>query len=363
MQESSNPAVAIFNRYADLYAGRFMDQSLYSFSLDTFCKSIKKKNPAILDLFCGPGNISRYVLEKLPEAKLTGADLAPEMIRIAKEKNPSAEFKVMDCKDISILQKKFDGIIIGFGFPYLNKNEVQSLVSSLSEFINDDAIIYVSTMEDDYSRSGIEKSSQGDDVYIHYYPEEMISGIFNAAGFVSVYRERISNIWPNGKHVTDLILQFIKQDTKSAFIQRTLELTPEEKLIVNDLWDSEFSRQLIGKFESLLTAQSEFIHYLHYENGKINGWAATFNRDGEKWFSILVSRKAQHSGIGKKLMKALQADNKNLNGWMVDHANDLKSDGTAYPSPITFYEKLGFRIIPEIRSEKNNLSAVKISWP
>ena len=41
-----------------------MDISRYHELLDLFCEQLAKENPDILDLACGPGNISQYLLQK-----------------------------------------------------------------------------------------------------------------------------------------------------------------------------------------------------------------------------------------------------------------------------------------------------------
>lgn len=51
-----------------------------------------------------------------------------------------------------------------------------------------------------------------------------------------------------------------------------------------------------------------------------------------------------------------------LNGWVMDHENDLKASGDIYLSPIRFYLKNDFEILNEIRLETEIMSAVKIKW-
>eukprot|EP00128_Syssomonas_multiformis_P000808 Colp12_sorted_trinity150504_noHs@26428 len=53
----------------------------------------------ILDLGCGPGNITEFLLERWPEANVLGIDSSPEMIDAANkkfEKNDRAKFEVRD---------------------------------------------------------------------------------------------------------------------------------------------------------------------------------------------------------------------------------------------------------------------------
>src|SRR6185295_3669822 len=93
-------AVNIFNKHASKYQDKFMDVNLYAGSFDFFCDAAKKQNAKILEIACGPGNITSYLLNKRPDFKILGIDLAPNMIALAKINNPKADFQLMDCRDI-----------------------------------------------------------------------------------------------------------------------------------------------------------------------------------------------------------------------------------------------------------------------
>ena len=51
-----------------------------------------------------------------------------------------------------------------------------------------------------------------------------------------------------------------------------------------------------------------------------------------------------------------------LNGWVIDHHDDLKKNGQFYQSPLKFYEKCDFKIMTSERIELPKISAVKITW-
>ena len=60
MMDKSQNAVNIFNKLAKHYQDKFMDTSMYHETFDIFCSLIKKQNAGILELACGPGNITQY---------------------------------------------------------------------------------------------------------------------------------------------------------------------------------------------------------------------------------------------------------------------------------------------------------------
>ena len=128
MEDRSKIAVSLFNKNANLYEEKYMDISLYHNSLDLFCSTVNNENAEILEVACGPGNITSYLVQKQPEYYILGTDLAPKMIELAKRNNPTTTFKLLDCREISSLNVKFDAIISGFCLPYLSKEEAVQFI-------------------------------------------------------------------------------------------------------------------------------------------------------------------------------------------------------------------------------------------
>lgn len=203
--DKTNIAVNIFNKCAEQYQEKFMDVGLYVKTLDLFCNNIKE-NGTVLELACGPGNITKHLLHKRPDLKIFGIDLAPNMITLAKTNNPTAEFQIMDCREIGNLQKQYDAILCGFCLPYLTKEETAKLFTNASELLNKDGVIYISTMEDDHANSGFRKGSTGEEIFMHYYTSEDLIQLLKKNGFNLV--EIIHQDYPaqGETKTTDLII-------------------------------------------------------------------------------------------------------------------------------------------------------------
>jgi ubiquinone/menaquinone biosynthesis C-methylase UbiE len=194
-------AVDIFNKLAQHYQDKFMDVSLYTNTFDLFCESITKENAEVLELACGPGNITKYLLNKRPDLQLLGTDLAPNMIQLAKQNNPQAEFQLLDCREILSLNKKFDALMCGFAFPYLSKGEAVKLIDDAAQILNPGGVIYISTMEDDYNKSGWKKGSTGDEIFMHYHEAGYLTKALNENGFAMIDLQRLRQ-----DDVVDLVL-------------------------------------------------------------------------------------------------------------------------------------------------------------
>ncbi len=199
-------AVDLFDKYATNYEERFMDTSMYWESFDVFCKNISTKNAEILEVACGPGNITKYILDHHPNFKIVGTDLAPNMIELAKKNNPTASFRLMDGRAITSLNQKYDGIICGFFFPYLSKEDAIQFIADASTILNTNGVLYISTMEDDYRKSGLQKGSNGDDIYMHYHQADYLTEALIKNNFKIIEIQRKESFSTTGIKTVDLLI-------------------------------------------------------------------------------------------------------------------------------------------------------------
>jgi len=162
-----------WNKIADLYQEKFMDLDIYNKSYHFFCEQIKS-NANILEIGCGPGNITKHLLSINPDFQIHAIDIAPNMIQLAQKNNPTANFEIMDARDIHQINKKFDAIICGFCLPYLSKEDAVELIKDSATLLNEAGIFYFSFIEDDYQKSGFEQGSTGDKAYVYYHQKEFL---------------------------------------------------------------------------------------------------------------------------------------------------------------------------------------------
>jgi demethylmenaquinone methyltransferase/2-methoxy-6-polyprenyl-1,4-benzoquinol methylase len=75
---------------------------------------------SILDLACGTGDFTLELLKRYPSANITGVDITPEMMSIAKKKLPArntVNFSVGDAQNLSFLKNSsFSLVVCAFGF-------------------------------------------------------------------------------------------------------------------------------------------------------------------------------------------------------------------------------------------------------
>jgi len=185
-------AVSVFDKLAQSYQDKFMDVSMYKSSLDQFCTSLDKNQLNILELACGPGNITRYLLNQRPHLNILATDLSPNMLELAKINNPEARFQILDCKQIGTLTERYHGIVCGFCFPYLPKEDCEQLISDAAKLLAPGGLLYLSVIEDEYERSQFKKGSGGDEIFMHYYPAHYLEPLLISNNFSILHTDRIT---------------------------------------------------------------------------------------------------------------------------------------------------------------------------
>jgi predicted TPR repeat methyltransferase len=163
-----------WNKVAQLYEDIFMDLDIYNDTYDYFLGLLKTKYLSILEIGCGPGNITKYLLSRRPDLKIKGIDISQNMIELAQKNNPTAQFEVMDGRAIQQLQASFDAIVCGFIIPYLSQNDCSTFLSNSSQKLNSDGFIYLSFVDGDYQNSDFITGSSGDRAYFYYYNADFI---------------------------------------------------------------------------------------------------------------------------------------------------------------------------------------------
>ncbi len=183
--ELKNQIWETWNSLASAYRDKFMTLTLYDDSYQFFCDLLKgEKQAHILEIGCGPGNITRYLQENLPNSKIKAIDFAPSMIQLASQLNPKVEFEVMDCRQVNQIADKFEAIVCGFCMPYLTKEECVKLIVDCAKLLRKEGIFYLSTIEGKYADSGVEKSSDGkNSMMVYQHEEQYLNQALMESGF------------------------------------------------------------------------------------------------------------------------------------------------------------------------------------
>lgn len=177
MLDNTRLTIETYDRCAGAYEARFMDITPYKQTFDAFLRHVHDSG-SLLDLGCGPGNVSRYLLSQRPSLALVGVDLSEEMIRIARRNVPQARFEVKDIREIDFPNASFDHVVASFCLPFLYNEEAEALIGTLARITSKGGCIYLSTMMG--SGSGYETTSfsGSHQMFFNYYTKDFLDGLF-----------------------------------------------------------------------------------------------------------------------------------------------------------------------------------------
>lgn len=184
-----------WNALATVYNERFMDITLYDQTYEAFVNEITSDmigTIKVLDIGCGPGVVSKYLLDKMPcKLNITGIDSSPRMVEIARENFPNCNWSVLNCRDILSLERDgpFDAAVIGFCIPYLDDSNVDKLIDDVYHLLANNGVLYLSFVPGSPEQSEFKSNKSGQRVYFHYHEESRINQLLISHGF------RVSNFF------------------------------------------------------------------------------------------------------------------------------------------------------------------------
>ena len=183
MKSSHKDSSEIWSQVANLYEEKFLNLNIYNETYDLLCNEIKTSAPSILDIGCGPGNISKYISIKIRDASIFGIDYSEKMIELAKRNVPKSRFEVMDCRGINQINEKFDAVISGFFLPYVNLKEANEFFSNVHNLLKNNGVAYFSFVEGNPENSDYQTSSSGQSLFFNFHLLEDIKQKLEKLGF------------------------------------------------------------------------------------------------------------------------------------------------------------------------------------
>ncbi|MBK8170373.1 MAG: class I SAM-dependent methyltransferase [Sandaracinaceae bacterium] len=80
-------SIDVFERRAQDYQAKYMSVELYHEALDRLCMAVQTLHADVLEVGCGPGNVTRYLLQQRPDLRILAVDLAPTMLKRAHQQS------------------------------------------------------------------------------------------------------------------------------------------------------------------------------------------------------------------------------------------------------------------------------------
>ncbi len=175
-----------WNSIAIDYEKQFMDIDIYNSSIDYFKNSLRTSKAEVLEIGCGPGNITKFLSVNWPELNITAIDISANMIDIAKVHAPFVKFKLMDVRDLNLIEGVFDGIICGFTLPYLSIRDREKMIQDCSKLLQTNGILYLSYVHGIDDKSQLFEDENGNTMRFYYHDNTKVKADLKAFSLVAI---------------------------------------------------------------------------------------------------------------------------------------------------------------------------------
>lgn len=160
------------------------DKTLHGWGQDDLKKFAKLtgKNAQVLDLGCASGYQSKMLCDLGLE--VTGLDLSPEMIKVARRRVPEARFVVGDMTNMDFSEESFSGVYARASILHIPKSLVPKVLQGVHEILKRDGIFYLALKDGDGEEIVVDER-HGIKVrrFFAFFNEDEIRKLLKTAGF------------------------------------------------------------------------------------------------------------------------------------------------------------------------------------
>lgn len=151
-----------------------------------------KPSATVLDVGCGGGTKSRYLLSK--GLKVTGIDFSENLLVIAKREVPQAKFILLDLYNLDKLEKKFDGIFMQAVLLHIPKKDAEKVLRKAVQKLNPGGYIYLGVKEKIPGGPDEETKKENDygydyERFFSYFTVEDFEQYFKNLGLEMIYKD------------------------------------------------------------------------------------------------------------------------------------------------------------------------------
>src|SRR3989344_6817157 len=133
-----------YNKIGDAWFRDHQPDAWWHEGADKFI-SFLKPDASALDVGCGGGIASKYLIEK--GLSVAGVDFSEKMIEIATREVPLGKFFVGDMNDLDFLEKNFDGLYVKASLLHIPKKEIVNVILKLKQNLKPGGNMYVAVKE------------------------------------------------------------------------------------------------------------------------------------------------------------------------------------------------------------------------
>lgn len=144
MKKRYKKTAGIYNKMANEYSKRVSNFSQKP-KLARFLNKILIDSPLVLDVGTAGGRDAKELISL--GAKVIGIDISEELLRIAEQEVPEADFQLMSMNDLKFEPNTFNGIWASASFHHLDYEDMPDTFTQFYDILKPEGVLFVSTKE------------------------------------------------------------------------------------------------------------------------------------------------------------------------------------------------------------------------
>lgn len=184
--DKSKFAVSTYNKIANKYTQQYFNDLTDAPYVDKFL-ALLSKSAKVLDIGCGPGTFTKYLLEKGFDVE--GIDLSSEMLRIAEEKVPQTKFTQMDMRKLTFEDGSFDGLLVAYSLIHIPSEEISTTLKGFYQILKFGGVALIIVQKGEPDKIVDEPLKEGEKVFINFFTKDRLTKFLTDACFKVEYQE------------------------------------------------------------------------------------------------------------------------------------------------------------------------------
>ncbi len=176
-----------YNKGAESFAKKFDSLGTRISDIKEAFQIVNKNNPKVLEIGCGNGRDAQEILKYTFD--YLGIDISEEMIKIARQNVPKANFQVADVESFNF-PANLDIVFAFASLIHTDKENFKNVLKKIFQMLNPSGIVWLSLKYSEEYKEIKKESEFGARTYYHYSDKDIVE---MADGF-SIIKNEIRNI-------------------------------------------------------------------------------------------------------------------------------------------------------------------------
>lgn len=179
----TKPVVSTYSEIADKYTQQYFDDLSDTPWIDKLL-SKAKKGSLILDVGSGPGQFTKYMIDK--GYQVLGIDLTDEMLQIARRKVPEGDFRKMDMRQLDFKPGTFDGILAAYSLIHIPTQEIPRTLNEFFRVLKPKGYVLIIVQRGNSDQVVSEPLKEGEKIFMNFFTRQRIKNYLKEAGFAII---------------------------------------------------------------------------------------------------------------------------------------------------------------------------------